>query len=379
MIALLKGLKTICPSNNEEYDGIVLSDSRCDSPLMIEIGGAEWKVLHDVPSIWRYSNLMPKFSETVTRGEGFTPLRRWSEKDIYLKLEGFNPTGTYMDRGSSVLASFFKTYKPNDSAIIRYSKDFAISAATYLTPSHRTKVVIEDPLKADPEELTSLVYLNAELCTERYREAISYDNPLTIEGLKTIIFEIVERGITEGKILVPSESGVLALSIWKGIKDLEKANFETNFKIIAAVLEDNYPSYLKNIEGIQIEKIKLNELIDNFIELARKGVKVKLVSALGVALAMKLGEGIVIVTGESKGVNLRGSQSFWNDIKKDIAKALEGKKGMTAYEIWRELKEKYTLRGIYKALESLEAEGIVISFFEMRKNKKVRKYSLFPS
>jgi threonine synthase len=63
-----------------------------------------------VESIWRYAELLPDFGDgVVSLGEGFTRLvkcerlaRTLGIREIYLKLEGLNPTGSFKDRGMSV-------------------------------------------------------------------------------------------------------------------------------------------------------------------------------------------------------------------------------------------------------------------------------------
>jgi len=48
---------------------------------------------------------------------------------------------------------------------------------------------------------------------------------------------------------------------------------------------------------------------------------------------------------------------------------------VTAYEVWEQLTG-YTLRGVYKALEALEEEGVVCVNALLRGRRKVRTYRL---
>jgi threonine synthase len=63
------------------------------------------------PDIWRYREFLPVINQQniVSLGEGFTPVlkvdkigRRYGTQNLYLKNEGFNPTGTFKDRGAAV-------------------------------------------------------------------------------------------------------------------------------------------------------------------------------------------------------------------------------------------------------------------------------------
>ncbi|MGX2998552.1 threonine synthase [Streptomyces sp. JNUCC 64] len=59
-------------------------------------------------SLWRYrAALPPGIDRTVSLGEGTTPLveAEWAGLPVRFKLEWFNPTGSFKDRGSSVLVS----------------------------------------------------------------------------------------------------------------------------------------------------------------------------------------------------------------------------------------------------------------------------------
>jgi threonine synthase len=59
-------------------------------------------------SLWRYRAALPgNITNPVTLGEGCTPLvpARWGPRDVWFKLEWFNPTGSFKDRGTSVMVS----------------------------------------------------------------------------------------------------------------------------------------------------------------------------------------------------------------------------------------------------------------------------------
>jgi threonine synthase len=54
---------------------------------------------------------LPADAELISLGEGNTPLIPYviKKKKVFLKMEGHNPSGSYKDRGSAVLASFLKS------------------------------------------------------------------------------------------------------------------------------------------------------------------------------------------------------------------------------------------------------------------------------
>ena len=62
-------------------------------------------------SIWRYEKAFPcKIPNPVSLGEGCTPLVpfRYRGTKALFKLEWFSPTGSFKDRGASVMMSFLK-------------------------------------------------------------------------------------------------------------------------------------------------------------------------------------------------------------------------------------------------------------------------------
>ncbi|MGU3540448.1 pyridoxal-phosphate dependent enzyme [Methylobacterium sp. A54F] len=62
-------------------------------------------------SLWRYAAALPvAVADPVTLGEGCTPLvpRRWQGADARFKLEWFNPSGSFKDRGAAVMISILR-------------------------------------------------------------------------------------------------------------------------------------------------------------------------------------------------------------------------------------------------------------------------------
>ena len=100
------------PETGQSYP---LSEKRWRAPngnplLISDLPGiAREEVNVEERSIWRYAKSLPiQISRPISLGEGCTPLVR-SEIDgipLQLKLEWFSPTGSFKDRGASVLMSF---------------------------------------------------------------------------------------------------------------------------------------------------------------------------------------------------------------------------------------------------------------------------------
>ena len=109
-------LKFRCSECGKEYD-ITTRKFRCDCGGVFELVGkhAEFpleKIKSRKPAIWRYREAIPIDDEKniVSIGEGFTPLIpiEYENFNLIAKLDFIFPTGSFKDRGSSVLVSKLK-------------------------------------------------------------------------------------------------------------------------------------------------------------------------------------------------------------------------------------------------------------------------------
>jgi threonine synthase len=169
-----------------------------------------------VPLAERYRDRLPlaAVAEIVTLGEGSTPLipaPRLSERlelDLWLKLEGANPTGSFKDRGMTVAVS--QALADGARAVVCASTgNTAASAAAYAARAGLEAVILQPrgavargklaqarPYGATVEERDDF---EAALEEAKRLEArgthvlVNSLNPLRLEGQKTAAFEIVEE------------------------------------------------------------------------------------------------------------------------------------------------------------------------------------------
>lgn len=68
------------------------------------------KLIHEEENVWRYRRYLPEIpkADLTSLGEGGTPLLQLKreESNVLAKLEYVNPTGSFKDRGSTVLISY---------------------------------------------------------------------------------------------------------------------------------------------------------------------------------------------------------------------------------------------------------------------------------
>lgn len=349
---------------------ILLRCPRCGGLATLEYSELRWRVNEGDASIWRYSDLLPEFSRRVSLGEGLTPVRRVGT--LYVKLETANPTGSYADRASAVLASYLASAGV-DRVLVRYAEDFTYSLATYLRGLAEVQVSLPRPAEVDPLEVLSLADLGVTITFES-GENLIYENSLTVEGLKTIAYELAERSVPAERVVVPVETGLLALALVKGLREAREAGIDVDYEVIGVVVggeEGN--TLLTRVRGVKVERVSVEEAIESMVLLARRGMKVKLLSAAAVAVASTLGRSLAVVTA---GYGRRRIRKLYTRSKvgKEVLRVLKKLGEATAYEIWSKLDGRFSLRGVYKSLASLEEQGLVHYRYVVRGGRKVKLY-----
>ncbi|MDT4987657.1 MAG: threonine synthase [Micromonosporaceae bacterium] len=173
------------------------------------------------PVIWRgvieeYRDRLPVSEDTpvVTLGEGGTPLvaAQWlSEQtncEVWLKVEGNNPTGSFKDRGMTVAISL--AAQAGDKAVVCASTgNTSASMAAYAARAGLTPIVLMPEGKIAAGKLAQaivhgalivMVRGNFDHCLELARQLswsypvclVNSVNPVRIQGQKTAAFEIVD-------------------------------------------------------------------------------------------------------------------------------------------------------------------------------------------
>lgn len=363
-----------CKCEQEFRDAADLLNShcpRCDGLLVVEYTRPVFKINPKERGVWRYSSLLPNPQKKISLGEGLTKTS-WVG-GVLVKNERSNPTGTYADRASALITSFLSELGETPVGV-EYAPEFTRSIVTYInrTLGSRVTVISDDLLSVDPEDAMLFASLDIVLSSRPPRGVIiSYVNPLLVEGLKTIVFEMLEQEVKADYIVVPTKSGALALSIWKGLQDLKKAGVEFSMEVVAATPSGCKPPLLSYCNDIKIVQVPLEELYESYKELARRGFTIKPIAALGYHVAKNLGRAIAVVT---MGYKPRSTRKTSN-VKKLVLDLLSKRPMLTAYEIWKE-NPVYTLRAVYKAVKSLEESHLICFEVVSRGRRKVKLYKL---
>jgi threonine synthase len=240
-----------------EIDEIVYFCKKCGDILEIKLDYAalaeslksgEWK---KAPlSVWRYRHFMPIHEATkiVTLNEGGTGLHRSERlgaelglKNLYVKNEGENPTGSFKDRGMTVGVTkavelgarhVICASTGNTSASLAAYAARAGIKCTVLIPSgkiaygklaqamiHGAKVL---QVRGNFDEALEFVLKLAEKHKSIY--LLNSINPFRIEGQKSLGYEICEQLNYEApdRLIVPVGNAGNISAIWKGFSEFHQ-------------------------------------------------------------------------------------------------------------------------------------------------------------
>jgi len=204
--------------------------------------------------MWRYAELLPTDAEhAVTLGEGFTPLVEARRGSVFFKLEFSSPTGSFKDRGSSVLISKAVELKARATAIDS-SGNAAASLSAYSAKAGLPCYVFA-PAYASPSKLLQSQSYGSrvfkvegtrrdtyEVATAAYTRFGWYycgfqTNPYASEGMKTIGYEVCEQlgWKPPDWIIFPVGTGSGLVGCWKGLGELLKLGWISRMPHIGCV------------------------------------------------------------------------------------------------------------------------------------------------
>jgi len=197
----------------------------------------------------RYKDFLPITDKTplFSLGEGDTPLVRCEELEretgcgeLYFKLEGCNPTGSFKDRGMVVATA--KALEAGSKAVMCASTgNTSASAAAYAAYLGLTAIIIVPKGKIALGKLAQAIVYGAKIITiegnfdqalqivRRLTEKhpvtlVNSVNPYRIEGQKTASFEIIDTlGEAPDYLFIPVGNAGNITAYWKGFVEYYQA------------------------------------------------------------------------------------------------------------------------------------------------------------
>ena len=289
--------------------------------------------------IERYRDRLPFAPDdpVVSLDEGSTPLvnaRAISEAagaEVWLKLEGANPTGSFKDRGMTCAVSA-AVREGAEAVICASTGNTAASAAAYAGRAGLTGAVIVPEGKIATGKLAQALMHGArvialrgnfdealklvrELCQRHPIALVNSVNPFRLEGQKTAAFEIVDELGEIDALCIPVGNAGNITAYWKGFREAGVAPKMIGFqaegaapivrgervaepKTIATAIRIGDPASWKgavearDASGGAIEAVTDAEIFDAYGYLARcEGIFCEPASAASVAGLLQHGAG----------------------------------------------------------------------------------------
>lgn len=202
------------------------------------------RIARAVSSLWRYRAFMPLPAQAapISLGEGWTPLTsiHYDGREIFCKLDFLNPTGSFKDRGATLLTSAVKTFgytrviedsSGNAAAALAGYAAYANLRATIFTPAHASPMKLAQ-IQAYGAELEKIegVRENAAAAAQQAAKqtdayyASHYYNPFFLAGLQTTAWEIWEQlGHAPAWVIAPAGHGTNLVGLYRGFRALRDA------------------------------------------------------------------------------------------------------------------------------------------------------------
>ncbi|MES2330352.1 MAG: threonine synthase [Bacteroidota bacterium] len=248
-----------CPFCQKAYSASIIQSyaTCCNQPLLSHYQPPflSRKMFAGRPyTMWRYAELLPVFDEKniVSLGEGWTPIlplqnlsAQLGIREVLLKDESVNPTGSFKARGLSVAISKAKelgiehciipTAGNAGGAMSAYAAKAGIRA-TVIMPKH-TPAALKEECRMYGAELILLDGL-IDACGKKAKqmaaETGAFDmstmkEPYRLEGKKTLGFEIAEQlnWRLPDLIIYPTGGGTGLIGMWQAFKEMQRLGWLT--------------------------------------------------------------------------------------------------------------------------------------------------------
>lgn len=192
-----------------------------------------------VRSLWRYRAALPvAIEQPASLGEGCTPLvqKRWGGLEPFFKLEWFNPTCSFKDRGAAVMMSFLRQIGVDAVLEDSSGNGGAAIAASGAAAGLRVKVLA--PAYTPAPKVAQIRAFGAEVQLvpgpreASEEEAVRQSNeifyashnwhPFFLQGTKTLAYELWEDLGFEApdNVIIPAGAGSNVLGCHIGFQEL---------------------------------------------------------------------------------------------------------------------------------------------------------------
>ena len=225
-------------------------------------------------SLWRYAAALPvEVSDPITMGEGLTPLisRQWRGVPALFKLEQLSPTGSFKDRGASVMVSILRaqgvTRVLEDSsgnggaAIAGYAAAGGLRAKILVPASTPPGKIVQTRAYGAEVELVAGTRQEVSDAAQRQAATIFYAGhnwqPFFLQGTKTLAYELWEDlgFAAPDNVVIPTGAGSIVMGCDIGFGELlARGEIERLPRLFAAQPSNCAPlhaSFVAGLDGLQ--------------------------------------------------------------------------------------------------------------------------------
>jgi threonine synthase len=228
-----------------------------------------------IPADWSVFDFLPVGREWFPPiPVGNTPLweparlrERTGFRSLFLKDDSCNPTGSFKDRASALVAAYAR--REGIDRIVLASTGNAGSSMCGVGAAAGLQVRLYLPAAAPPAKLVQSLQYGADVIRvegtydEASAQAMAYiaehgglsrntgHNPLTIEGKKTVSLEIFRQlgGRVPDYVFVSTGDGVILSGVFRGFEDLVGAGFADRMPTLVAVQAEGSRAITRALEN----------------------------------------------------------------------------------------------------------------------------------
>jgi threonine synthase len=236
-------------------------------------------------TMWRYREAIPieKDENIISLGEPLTPLAKIeiAGRTVMIKMDHLFPTGSFKDRGASVLVSKIRelgiTKAVEDSsgnagaAIAAYCAAAEIECKIFIPAGTSAAKSIQIELygasvKKIERSREDAAAAALEAAGRLYYASHSW-NPFFIHGIKTFAFEVAEQlgWKTPDAVVLPAGNGTLILGAFLGFRELHSAGITDGIPKIIAVQAENCAPLYHSWKNSNLDKTEI-EIIPTYAE-----------------------------------------------------------------------------------------------------------------
>lgn len=304
-----------CIKCSQTYDknSIQYTCKECGGPLEVAFDMGQVELTREQLdrraklNVWKYRELIPIEIEPISIQEGGTALYRCERlaasigiRELHVKHEGLNPTGSFKDRGMTVGVSkalelgidivACASTGNTSAALAIYAARAGITAVVLLPAGKVALGKVAQALMHGARVLSvrgnfdDALALVMELCENREFYLLNSVNPYRLEGQKTIGFEIADQlgWNTPDRIVLPVGNAGNITAIHKGFVEFEGLGIVEHVPMMTGIQAEGSPPIVRAIRAGKhdIEPEKNPETIATAIRIGNPVNAVKAIAAI---------------------------------------------------------------------------------------------------